>query len=113
MSGVAHDWPQLRIEERSDDDGALRLALGGELDIAVVDVLRDRLTKLIRAGRRVRLDLAELKFVDSTGLHELILAVADAERDGRQLEIDPHVSEPVRRVIELTGVRSRFWPETG
>lgn len=113
MSGTAHDGPQLRIEERSDDDGVLRLALGGELDLAVVDALDDRLVKLKRVGRRVRVDLAGLEFIDSTGLRELILAVADAERDGWQLEIDTHVSEPVRRVIELTGVRTQFWPETG
>jgi anti-sigma B factor antagonist len=113
MSGSTPDWPQLRIEERSDDDGSVRLALGGELDLAVVDALDARLVKLKRARRRVRLDLAELEFIDSTGLHELILAVADAERDGWDLEIDPHVSEPVRRVIELTGLRTLFWPETG
>ena len=91
----------------------MRLALGGELDLAVVDALDARFVKLKRAGRRVRLDLAELEFIDSTGLRELILAVADAERDGWELEIDPHVSEPVRRVIELAGVRTRFWPGTG
>ena len=113
MSGAAHDGPQLRIEERSDDDGSVRLALGGELDLAVVDALDDRLVKLKRAGRRVRLDLAELEFIDSTGVHELILALADAGRDGWELEIDLHVSETVRRVIELTGVRAQFWPETG
>ena len=71
MSGSTHDRPQIRIEEQSDHDGALRLALAGELDIAVVDTLDERLMKLKRAGRRVRLDLAELEFTDSTGLREL------------------------------------------
>ena len=112
MSGSTHDRPQIRIEEQSDHDGALRLALAGELDIAVVDTLDERLMKLKRAGRRVRLDLAELEFTDSRPARA-DLAVADAERDGWDLEIDTHVSETVRRVIELAGVRTQFWPEPG
>jgi hypothetical protein len=88
MSGAAQDRPQLRIEERSDDDGVLRLALGGEPEVAVVDAVDGRLIELERASHRVRLDLAEL-------------------------EIDTHISKTVRRVIELAGVRSRLWRETG
>ncbi|HTP20547.1 MAG TPA: hypothetical protein VMJ65_13135 [Solirubrobacteraceae bacterium] len=39
---------------------------------------------------------------------ELLLALADAGRDGWDLEIDPDVSEPAGRVIELVGVGRRF-----
>jgi anti-anti-sigma factor len=113
MSGPNGSQPQLRINEQVDRDGALRLAVAGELDLAVIDVLDDRLVALKQEGHRVRLDLAELEFIDSTGLRGLLLAVAHAGRDGWDLEIDPHVSEPVGRVIELTGVGSQFWPETG
>jgi anti-sigma B factor antagonist len=113
MSDANRSQPQLRINEQVDHDGTLRLAVAGELDLAVIDVLDDRLVALKQAGHRVRLDLTELEFIDSTGLRELLLAVADAGRDGWDLEIDPHVSETVSRVIELAGVGSQFWPETG
>jgi anti-anti-sigma factor len=113
MSASNGSQPQLRINERVDHDRALRLAVAGELDLAVIDVLDDRLVALKQERHRVHLDLAELEFIDSTGLCELLLAVADAEKDGRDLEIDPHVSEPVGRVIDLAGVGSQFRPETG
>jgi anti-anti-sigma regulatory factor len=71
--------PQLRINERVDRDGALRLAVAGELDLAVIDVLHVRLVALKQHGHRVRLDLAELEFIDSTVLRELLLAVAHPE----------------------------------
>jgi anti-anti-sigma factor len=113
MSDPNGSQPQLRINEQVDHDGALRLAIAGELDLAVIDVLHVRLVALKQERHRVRLDLAELEFIDSTGLRELLLAVADAGTDGWDLEIDPHVSEPVGRVIDLAGVGSQFWPETG
>jgi anti-anti-sigma factor len=103
---------QLRIHEQLDHDGVLRLAVAGELDLTVIDVLDDRLVALKQEGHRVRLDLAGLESIDSTGLREL-LAVADAGKDGWDLEIDPYVSKTVSRVIELAGVGSQFRPETG
>ena len=43
MSDPNGSQPQLRINEQVDHDGALRLAVAGELDLAVIDVLDDRL----------------------------------------------------------------------
>jgi anti-anti-sigma factor len=111
MSDPNGSQPQLRINEQIDHDAALRLALAGELDLAVIRVLDDCLVALKQEGRRVRLDLSGLELIDSTGVRELLLAVADAGRDGWDLEIDPHVSETVSRVIELTGAGCQFWPE--
>jgi anti-anti-sigma factor len=59
------------MRERFNDDGALRLALGGELDLAVIDTLHERLVALKRENCRVRIDLAQLEFIDSTGEREL------------------------------------------
>ncbi|HUA03642.1 MAG TPA: STAS domain-containing protein [Solirubrobacteraceae bacterium] len=99
-----------RMDEQFDDDGALRLVLYGELDLAVAAALRERLEVLKSHGEHVRVDLARLGFMDSSGLRELIVAIGDARRDGWQFEIDRPVSTPVRRVIDLAGVDSYFWP---
>lgn len=99
------------MRERLDDDGMLRLALSGELDLAVADELVARLQELRNSGRHLR--LAELGFIDSTGLRELIVAVSDSRRDGWKLEIGTEVSEPVRRVIDLIQARSHLWPDRG
>lgn len=113
MSASVQPAPQLRMRERFDEDGALRLALGGELDLAVIDALHERLVALNREGCRVRLDLAQLEFIDSTGVRELILSTTDAKRDGWELEIDTQVSNTVRRVIEIAGVEGQLWPDIG
>ncbi len=100
----------LAIDERFDEDGALRLALRGELDIAVADSLAERLGALKRRKAFVRLDLAGLEFMDSSGLQVVIMALADSRQDGWRLEIVDDLTPPVARLIDIVGVRSRFWP---
>ena len=98
------------IDERFDEDGALRLALRGELDMAVSDALTERLAELKQRKSVVRLDLARLEFMDSSGLRAVIRALVDSRQDGWRLEIADEVTEPVARLIDLVGVRARFWP---
>lgn len=98
------------FEERFDDDGALRLALRGELDIAVADIVTRRLGELKQRKGVVRLDLARLAFMDSSGLQAVIIALADSRQDGWKLEIAGEVTEPVAQLIDIAGVRSHFWP---
>ncbi len=106
-------WPHFQMEEGFDHDGVLRLALIGELDLAVTDALGKRLHELQVSGSPVRIDLTRLEFVDSTGLRELIRAVAAARQDGWQLEICGELTGAVSRVIDLVGVRSHIFPDGG
>ena len=103
--------PDFWIEEEPDEGGPVRLGLIGELDIAGVDRLHDRLQALAEQRRPVRLDLRRLQFVDSSGLRELVRAVSDARRDGRVLELDPTLSPQVSQVIDLLELRRLFWPQ--
>lgn len=100
-----------RMEERFGDGRALRLVLIGELDVAVVKQLTDRLSELKKGAYTVSLDLARLQFVDSSGLRELITEIAHARRAGWPLRIHRQLTEPVSRVIDLVGARSFFWPD--
>jgi hypothetical protein len=50
--------PLEEIQQRDDPDGALRVTLIGDIDIAVADQLTARLRQLQRSERRVRLDLS-------------------------------------------------------
>lgn len=95
---MAH--PHFEILEREDRE-QLTLALCGELDFASTRVLEDRLTRLRAKKRAVRLDLSELDFIDSTGLHLLIRAVGDARTNGWRFEIERDVSASVRRLFAL------------
>lgn len=102
--------PPFQMHERVDPDGAVRLALIGELDLAVCDRLRSRLEHLASAGASVRLDLSELGFIDSSGLQLLISSAVEARRGGWSFEVAPEVSRPVQRVIELVGAGGVLWP---
>jgi|GEM_PF-2547667 len=94
------DQPYLHIAESRSGE-AVRLTLHGELDLVSTRALEDRLTRLRAKRQPVRLDLSRLEFIDSTGLHLLIRSVADARTEGWGFEIEPDVSQPVRRLFRL------------
>ncbi len=112
MTGLFEERVEFRMREVSGVE-AVRLALTGELDLAVADMLGDRLWMLGNAGYAVHLDLSELEFIDCRGLRELIIAVTESRSNGWRIEIDPQMTEPVRRTVELAGVRSHLWPHGG
>ncbi len=105
----------LRFEcrERIDPDGARRLTLYGEVDIAVAGELARRLRRLERSGARTRLDLSELRFIDLCGLDEILAALGRARATDWQLEVDVQVSRSVERIVSYAGVRELIWPCAG
>jgi anti-sigma B factor antagonist len=108
---VALAGPSFEIRESVDGDGALRVALIGELDIAVADAVELRLRHHREEGRMVRLDLSQLEFIDSSGVEVVVLGLRRARQSGHELEVDPHVSASVQRLIEMMGVGSQLWPD--
>jgi anti-sigma B factor antagonist len=103
----------LEIGENEDVDGAVRVALSGELDLSATDRLRARLAELHRSGRRVRLDLSALEFIDCSGMGIIVGALADARADGWALEVDRSVSPLAQRVFALAQIESALWPPDG
>ncbi len=99
------------IEQTTQADGAIRLRLVGELDLAVVPNLTSRLAQLKGEQRSVQLDLSNLRFMDSTGLGTVITAVLDARRDGWSLEIHRSLARPVQRIVDFAGAGPYLWPE--
>jgi anti-sigma B factor antagonist len=61
------------------------------------------LDRLRRQGHPVAVDLAEVTFMDSTGLTTLMDAYLAAEQNGWSFEIR-RASPAVRRVFDLAGV---------
>lgn len=112
-SSMPHSDRVFRLEENFERDGALRLMLIGELDVAVIDHLSTRLRELRKGGYPVRLDLSELQFIDSSGIQELIREISDARRDGWELAVDGPMTEQVARTVDLVGARAFLWPEEG
>ena len=108
---AAMDSPYFHIRERFGDDGAACLQLVGELDMGSVEVFAHCVRRASASRGVVRVDLALLDFIDSSGIAELIRAVQDSERQGWQLDISSEVAPQVRGVIELVGLAPLLWPE--
>lgn len=113
MTGSFEEAVDFQMREVPDDREGVRLVLSGELDLAVAEMLGDRLRMLRNQGYAVRLDLNELEFIDSSGLRELIIAVDESQSDGWRLDIDPQLTAPVRRTIDIAGLTSHLWPDGG
>jgi anti-anti-sigma factor len=96
--------------KRIDADGAVRMTLIGELDIAVTGELTRQLDELERSRARVRLDLSELGFIDLGGLDAILAALARARRTGWALEVDSQVSRSVERILDLGRLGQIVWP---
>lgn len=103
--------PSFEIHESVDADGAARVTLVGELDIAVADGVEERLRSLREAGRRVRLDLSQLDFIDSSGVRAIVLGLKHARQGGHELEVDRQISPTVQRMIDIMGIAPQLWPE--
>jgi len=90
------------------DGAAATLAVDGELDLATVEELDAALAVAESNGTTtVCLDLAKVRFMDSTGLRCLLRARRRAEEDGHRLTLT-NLPSDVERLLEVTGVRRIF-----
>ena len=94
------------IEPGGPRDGVTVLRLAGELDMAATDELRSALAPPDRA-RGMVLDLAEVTFVDSAVLKELLRARDELAAGGVRLVL-ADVTGPVRRLLDLTRTSELF-----
>jgi anti-sigma B factor antagonist len=87
-------------------NGITRMGLSGELDMATVDVFTDALTNCeSNGGRAIMLDLRDLTFMDSTGLHAFLQARTRSDGNGHRL-LFVGASRAVRTVFEIAGMES-------
>jgi stage II sporulation protein AA (anti-sigma F factor antagonist) len=81
------------------------LYLRGELDLGSADILSDALTAIESAGADpLIIDMAQVRFLDCSGLSVLLGAYNRACRDDRDLFIT-NAQPAVRRIFVLTGCK--------
>ncbi|WP_051709114.1 STAS domain-containing protein [Streptomyces sp. NRRL S-350] len=87
-----------------DQDGPVRVVtVSGELDHDTADGLRTALARPLEGGvRRLVVDLADLRFCDSTGLNILLRAHLDTEAAGLRLDL-AGPSATLLRLLAITG----------
>jgi anti-sigma B factor antagonist len=89
--------------KRSDESGATVVALAGECDLSVRDELAGVLLASVAGSRMVVVDLSGLTFLDSSGVHTLVMAHQAALREGGKLYAVGAVGV-VADLLDLTGV---------
>jgi anti-sigma B factor antagonist len=83
-------------------NGEARIKLAGEFDISGRELADDVLESVRDAGKIV-LDLSELEFIDSMGIHFVVTAHQAAEAAGREFRIVRGGPE-VERIFKLVGL---------
>ncbi|MQY02109.1 STAS domain-containing protein [Actinomadura macrotermitis] len=82
--------------------------IGGEIDIACADGMRDHLMAALRAAEdALVVDFAGVEFMDCSGLRALVAARARAEFLRKRLYL-ASVPERVQRIIRLGGLDGAF-----
>lgn len=86
------------------DTDVLTVALHGEVDVLTVDRVRQSLSEAIAAQpAEIVVDLADLSFIDSTGLGALIFGFQRARDRGIPFRL-AHPTPAVRQVLILSGL---------
>lgn len=92
---------------------SVRVQPVGELDMATVPELRRTLDDLLDTGfRDLVLDLARVRFMDSTGLRLLVAARSDVHGAGGRLTVLPGPPQ-VQRIFGVTGLGALFFGDEG
>lgn len=96
---------EFSLDQGPVDDGVLRLAVSGEVDLANSEVLADAIRTAIKTWSvaEVVVDLDRVTFLDSTGISVLVAGYNLAADYGvAYFVVNPH--DLVRRALHITGV---------
>jgi anti-sigma B factor antagonist len=102
--------PRFAIEQLPAPPGVALLRVEGELDVATVGETRERLHAALAAAatpRAVVLDVAEVGFLDSSVLRELLRTREALAAQGGELVL-ANAQPAVARLLEVTGTRELF-----
>ncbi len=103
--------PDLVLATETMGDRAV-LTVRGELDAYSAPGLEDQVGRLITQGvGTIVLDLSDTGFLDSSGLRAILTAQRRLTEGGGQLSLRTP-SEPVTRLLEITGLTDHFTVET-
>ena len=82
----------------------VHIAIAGEIDLANAAIVEEQIsTAVTNRMTAVTMDLGELGYIDSAGLHVLFALVARLEVLQIELRLDVPPGSLARRVLELSG----------
>jgi anti-anti-sigma factor len=89
------------------EPGHVTMTVKGEVDIATVAKLRERLFELAASGQPLIVDLDQVSFIDSAGLAALVGASKRAVAHGSSLQV-VSARPQTRQVFRVTGLDSQI-----
>ena len=96
------------VVDHEQRDGLTLIRVRGELDLHTSAALQNEIERMLPFRSPVTIDLAEVDFVDSTGIRSLLTLNSQAlESTGRELRVQG-ASDVSRRLFALTGVDRVF-----
>ena len=99
--------PDLVLTTERDGSRAV-LTVRGELDAYSAPGLEDQISRLVgEQVNEVVLDLAQTGFLDSSGLRAILTAQRRLGENGGEMRLRAP-SEPVTRLLEITGLTDHF-----
>ena len=90
------------VSRRGDHE--IEVAVTGELDLVSASQLQETLKRELLADNDVLLDLSDMDFIDSTGLHAIVESVRTAKSVGRKLKLSAELPAHARRLMEIVGL---------
>lgn len=109
MPDVLADWPYLLVQVVQRPGRALSVTGHGEIDMTTVNAFTHTLTTVLSQERPQHIDvnLAEVTFMDSSGINALVACRAEATPRGCRITIS-HPRPMVSRVLSVAGVNHLF-----
>jgi anti-anti-sigma factor len=92
----------LELNEADQNDGVRIIRVAGELDLAVIEGLRQAIDRAAEEDQ-VLVDLGPCEFIDSSAIALLIERHRSFEQEGRRFAVFG-ATRQVRRVLEMTGM---------
>ena len=89
--------------EKKLEDGALLIALEGELDTLSSPDFEDMLEPLLDEAQSLTLDFEKLEYISSAGLRVLLAAEQALEEKGAEKVRVVNMNSTIRNIFEITG----------
>jgi len=89
--------------EKKLEDGALLIALEGELDTLSSPDFEDMLEPLLAEAQSLTLDFEKLEYISSAGLRVLLAAEQTLEERGAERVRVVNMNSTIRNIFDITG----------
>ena len=84
----------------SNEDNISTIFLNGEIDMEVVDEIRDTIFPLIDNGKEVHINMKDVQYMDSSGISMIIESRQRAKEKNTSVELK-ELSQPVEKVLTM------------